>query len=227
MNAIRVVSVDVDGTLYRIRRIRSLWRMRGHRDLLRTFLWAYERLRVEGPFPDGASLKARGYALVAEHAGVSVDEARLRLDEVLRIVPGVLTRGARPYPSVREALLRAHRAGLRLVAFSEHDPERKIHRLGLGDLPWSLMLSAAEEGALKPHARSFLRITERLHVSPSEVLHMGDQERLDVAGALAAGMRAWLFSPAEPDVATAAERIVVGWDPDLFESLALQPSEKT
>ena len=45
-------------------------------------------------------------------------------------------------------------------------------------------------GHAKPRPEIFERAVETLGVAPSEILHIGDNERTDVRGALAAGLRA-------------------------------------
>ncbi|HET6432883.1 HAD-IA family hydrolase [Dyella sp.] len=60
-------------------------------------------------------------------------------------------------------------------------------------------VSAREVGAAKPHGDIFRAAVARLAVAPHEVLHVGDDPALDVAGARAAGLRtAWINRRGEP-----------------------------
>jgi len=62
-------------------------------------------------------------------------------------------------------------------------------RIGLQ--PWFRgSLAAREFGVGKPDPRIFAAACERLGCAPNEVLHVGDDLRLDVHGALDAGMQA-------------------------------------
>ncbi|MEW6733992.1 MAG: HAD family hydrolase [Acidobacteriota bacterium] len=51
-----------------------------------------------------------------------------------------------------------------------------------------------EAGRSKPHESVFLRTTTSLGISPQEMLHIGDLEVTDIAGAKAVGAKAVLFS---------------------------------
>jgi putative hydrolase of the HAD superfamily len=54
-------------------------------------------------------------------------------------------------------------------------------------------LSAREVGMGKPDVRIFQAAAQALQVAPQQILHVGDDESLDVLGALAAGMQtAWV-----------------------------------
>ena len=60
------------------------------------------------------------------------------------------------------------------------------------------VVTSAEVGARKPHTRPFTQICEKLGAPPDRVLHVGDNLRADVAGALRAGLTpVWLT--ANPD----------------------------
>lgn len=67
-----------------------------------------------------------------------------------------------------------------------------LHRIGLAE-HFRFSLGAREHGAPKPEASIFLAACDRLQRAPSEVLHVGDDPELDVAGAQRAGLRAcWI-----------------------------------
>jgi putative hydrolase of the HAD superfamily len=79
-----------------------------------------------------------------------------------------------------------------------------IGRIGLGR--WFRgSLGAREAGVSKPDPRIFHDACERLGYAPGEVLHVGDDLRLDVHGSLDAGLQAaWIRRPdhaAHPGVA--------------------------
>lgn len=60
-------------------------------------------------------------------------------------------------------------------------------------------LSAASFGAAKPAAAIFHAAAASVNARPEEVLHVGDDPDLDVAGALAAGLQAaWIVRPDAP-----------------------------
>lgn len=230
---VRVLSLDLDFTLYRPPRP---WRARtfldpelrvAGRTLLsasgRRFLSAFtstlEQMRGEAPLRDEEELRARHDELLFRSLGTADPATRRRAAELRLILPAFQTKGVRPFPGVRAALEGACRAGLRIAMLSDHHPAEKLARLGLDDLPWSALVSGESCGALKPSPVPFLRLAKQLGVDPAEVLHVGDREDTDVAGALAAGMRAWRFAALGVPPGR-AERVFSRWEPDLFGPLA-------
>ena len=80
-----------------------------------------------------------------------------------------------------------------VVALSNGNAD--IERIGIGSY-FRRSISAQAFGVGKPDARIFLAGAEACGVPPEDVLHVGDDEQLDVLGALAAGMQTvWLNRP--------------------------------
>ena len=73
------------------------------------------------------------------------------------------------------------------------------------------MINTEDVGALKPHPAAFLEAARKLGVDPAGVLHIGDREDCDIAGALAAGMRAALFHRGRKPSNTRAELVFSDW----------------
>ena len=93
------------------------------------------------------------------------------------------------YPEVREVLsaLAPRRSAILSNADHEHVAAWTF------TLPVELILISEAIGAYKPHPLVFRTALERLGLQPDEVLHVGDSEIDDVAGAKAAGLRvAWV-----------------------------------
>jgi HAD superfamily hydrolase (TIGR01509 family) len=67
-----------------------------------------------------------------------------------------------------------------------------VERIGIGRY-FCGSVSARDTGVAKPDARIFQAAADRLQLAPHQILHVGDDESLDVLGALAAGMQtAWI-----------------------------------
>lgn len=67
-----------------------------------------------------------------------------------------------------------------------------VHCVGIGQY-FCGSLSAREVGVGKPDARIFQAAAQVLQLRPEQILHVGDDESLDVLGALEAGMQtAWV-----------------------------------
>ena len=93
------------------------------------------------------------------------------------------------YADVRPALERL-RAKYRLFALSNGNAD--LGRCGLADL-FDGHVTASAAGAAKPDARIFAHLLRTAGVPPIEVLHVGDDPLADVVGATQAGMQTiWL-----------------------------------
>ncbi|PKO44923.1 MAG: HAD family hydrolase [Betaproteobacteria bacterium HGW-Betaproteobacteria-3] len=80
-----------------------------------------------------------------------------------------------------------------VVALSNGNAD--VHRVGIGQ-HFTAALSARELGLAKPDPRMFHAGAKALGVPPQDVLHVGDDAQLDVAGGLSAGMQvAWINRP--------------------------------
>lgn len=88
------------------------------------------------------------------------------------------------------------RAVYRLGSISNGNADLAL--IGLNHL-FGVRVHARDLGRAKPSPEIFHAACERLDCEPGEVLHVGDDPNLDVAGARAAGMRvAWLNRHGDP-----------------------------
>jgi putative hydrolase of the HAD superfamily len=92
---------------------------------------------------------------------------------------------------------------LPVVAVSNGNAD--LQRIGLGRY-FSAGFSAQEFGVGKPDARIFHAAAEAVGVAPHEVLHVGDDARLDVVGALDAGLQTVWVNRGGQDWTHAAHR---------------------
>ncbi|HOX44807.1 MAG TPA: HAD family hydrolase [Myxococcota bacterium] len=207
---LRAVCVDLDGTLYSIRRmmwghLRTLWPLRGFfRELNRV----RRELRREGRLADYRAEQARR---LAQRLGVTAAEAERRIHEVVEQRWMAVFASTRPRPGVGRALTELHDQGLALALLSDYPVGQKLRGLGLAELPFSVTLNAEETGALKPDRAPFEAVLARLDLPPERVLHIGDLEATDVSGALAAGMRAARIHERRRPPPTRAELVFRDW----------------
>lgn len=135
-----------------------------------------------------------------------LDALRDRCTEVLREALPAAARGAddlrgallaslrfEPYPEVPAVLEELGRMGVARVVVSNWDVSLHgvLEQTGLAPLLDGAVISA-EEGVAKPDPAIFARALRLVGVGPEEALHVGDTAEADVAGALAAGLRAVL-----------------------------------
>ena len=108
-------------------------------------------------------------------------------------VPGLVD-GYRVFPDVNRTMQRLRAAGVLCAVISNADDDvtdfcarlQFAHEL-------NLIVTSALIGFEKPDVRTFQAALEPLDVAGPDALHIGDQPRSDVAGALATGMRAALI----------------------------------
>ncbi len=177
---IRLISWDVDGTLY-------------HRGaLVRALLW--DAVCHPSRWPDLFRLRrrervldrARATALLSDAPPATVvsvadDE---RLDDWL--VQAI--RKLKPRRGAMRVLTAARALGLVQIVLSDFSAERKIAALGLTSY-FAAFYTSRALGGLKPSPRPFVEIQRRHAVLPEEHLHVGDRDDTDGAGARAAGAR--------------------------------------
>jgi len=102
--------------------------------------------------------------------------------------------GYRMFGDVLPALQRLREAGVKRAVISNADDdvaELCTHMAFAHEM--NLIVTSAIVGYEKPDARTYRAALEPLGVDPADTLHIGDQPKSDVAGALAIGMRAALI----------------------------------
>jgi len=99
---------------------------------------------------------------------------------------------------VRPALARLRATVPRLVMVSNANGtlHASMDRLGLAPY-FDLLLDSAVERVEKPDPVIFQRALDRSGARPETTVHVGDLYYVDVAGARAAGLAAWLFDPGD------------------------------
>lgn len=186
---IRAVSFDLDGTLYDDARTRwrFLWAAFPRWRTLRVGRRVREELRGRS-FDDGTGLLAEEARLCAERLERPVDAVRAQLSELFDVrLPRVLATVG-PREETRALLHDLARRGVALAIVSDRGSiHAKLAALGLADVPWGALISADDVGVLKPSPRLFATAARALGVEPTELLHVGDREDTDGAGARAAG----------------------------------------
>ncbi|HEY7035149.1 MAG TPA: HAD-IA family hydrolase [Thermomicrobiales bacterium] len=102
--------------------------------------------------------------------------------------------GYHVFDDVLPALANLRRAGIKRAVISNADADVTAlctHLAFAHDL--NAIVTSALVGWEKPDVRTFRAALDPLGVDPADALHIGDQPRSDVAGALATGMRATLL----------------------------------
>jgi HAD superfamily hydrolase (TIGR01549 family) len=203
-------SFDVDGTLYSIQLmiLRNLFSMLPLLGFFRDLHKIRAGLRGQGPFEDFRAEQARRLAV---YLGTSEEQAARQVERVIDRHWMRVFKKVRPFKGVRPALQALMERGLPVALISDYPMGGKLEGMGLADLPFAARINSEEVGALKPHPAPFEKAAEILGVDPKGVLHVGDREDCDVAGALAAGMRAARFHRGPRPSDTRAEFTFSDW----------------
>lgn len=208
---IRGVTLDVDGTLYDFRTMMRagfpalLFMRRDFFDLFQV----RDGMRGLGPLSDFRTEQARRLSQLRR---ISLGEARALVEDMVdRRWTRVFAR-VKPFRGLRRVLEELARGGLRLGLVSEYPIEPKLSLLGLADLPIAAKVCCEEVGALKPHPAAFRAAAERMELPPGEILHVGDREDSDVAGARCAGMRVALLGRGRHIIGTQADFTFSDWE---------------
>ncbi|MGB9599201.1 MAG: HAD family hydrolase [Myxococcota bacterium] len=183
---IKAVTFDMDGTLYNSARllIKILPEVLKNRRFIVEFYRVRESLRREGFKGDirREVIKRLSHKLIIAESDIEymIDETIYRLF-ASRIDRRLLFKGLRDFIDMLKA------NDVRLGIISDFPIEEKLMRLGLYFEPWRALINTEDIGALKPSIEPFQRAAELLAVEPGHILHIGDREDSDVAGAKRAG----------------------------------------
>lgn len=130
----------------------------------------------------------RVLATTVRHAYRAEYETRVR-----ESIPGLID-GYRVFPDAVPTMRRLRAAGISCAVISNADDDvtEFCDRLQLAR-EVDLIVTSALVGYEKPDVRTFQAALEPLDVAGPDAVHIGDQPRSDVAGALASGMRAALI----------------------------------
>ena len=198
MNAARVLSIDLDDTLWPVGPVIAAaetamlaWlRERHPRTVEGHTLESMRALRsgVADRYPERRhDLTFLRHRSLTELFGAS-GSGESRADEALEVF--LEQRNCvQLYDDVRPALTRLH-SRYRLFALSNGNAD--LERCGIAEF-FDGHVTAISAGAAKPDARIFASLIEKAGVPPHQVLHIGDDPWTDVVGATQAGMQAaWL-----------------------------------
>ena len=208
---IEAVTLDLDGTLYSIRRMifRNPFVMLPIMDVFKDLHRVRADLRGLGPFEDFRAEQARR---LAERRRITVEVATRLVERVVDQRWMKVFSRVRLFKGVRAAIEQLHRSEIRLGLISDYPITPKLAGMGLSDIPFAAVVNAEETGALKPHPASFQKASELLGIEPGSILHVGDREDCDVAGALESGFQAALFYRGKLPVDSRAELIFSDWE---------------
>jgi FMN phosphatase YigB (HAD superfamily) len=197
-DGVRAVLFDLDGTLYRQVRLRSLMAVelvtlaldgpgKASRRLraLRAYRAAQERLRQS----DAGVSDATQLADAARASGLPVAEVQTLVAEWMMNRPLKYLQFCRA-AGLDGLLAELDRHDVRAGVLSDYPAHAKLRALGLeGRFSPVLCATDSDIGAFKPSPRGFLRACAVWNLSPRDVLYVGDRVDVDAAGAAAAGMR--------------------------------------
>jgi len=158
------------------------------------------------------------FNLVLEHAGIALSDATDRALADLHEYHRRSNLWETVPPGVPEALDRLRALGLTLVVASNANGTVRAHfdRLGLA-ARFDLVLDSHDIGIEKPDPAFFAHGLRAIGLRAEDALHVGDFYSIDVVGARAAGLEAWLIDvagvngdrdcPRFPSLAAVVDRI--------------------
>ena len=187
----KAVSFDLDGTLYELpaTKTRLLLACFPRWRALRVGRAVREELRGR-VFESGQHLLDEEARVAAERLEIDAPTTKALLHDLFNVRLAKVLARTGPRHGVRALLEGLVKDGVKIAVISDRGHVReKLTSLGLADLPWSALLSADDEGVLKPAPALFARAAERCGVDAKDLVHVGDRDDADGAGARAAGAR--------------------------------------
>ena len=201
---IRAITLDLDDTLWPVRPT-----IEHAEDALRAWLDAHAP-RAGALARDRDAASAARQAVRAAHPHAIHDLTLLRREAIRHVLhaagedPALAEPAFEVFFAARQRVTLYDDALPALVALAARWPvvalsngNADVHRVGIG-AHFHASVNAASVGAAKPDARIFLAGAAEAGVAAEQVLHIGDDLALDVAGAQAAGMQtAWIRRPGD------------------------------
>lgn len=191
---IRALTLDLDDTLW------PIWPAIERAEAALQDYLAQHAPATAARYPLGA-MRALRDAVAAQHPHLAHDlsaQRRLSLEHALRSCDDDLACAEAAFEIFYAARNRVdlyddtlaglQRLGARFPLAALTNGNADLRVIGL-DRHFVFQLGAREHGAAKPDAGIFLAACERLGCAPDEVLHIGDDQELDVLGAHRAGLR--------------------------------------
>lgn len=126
--------------------------------------------------------------------------------------------------ATRSTLERIKAKGLKIGVFSDWPLFDKLKRIGVEDL-CDVVSNPETSGFLKPSAKAFREMIEKIGISPDMMLYVGDSYKKDVLGAGRAGMDAVLVNCNDPTSGKYPEAVKVcrNWEEfDTFVTTVLE-----
>jgi HAD superfamily hydrolase (TIGR01509 family) len=204
---LKVIVLDVDGTLYRQGPLRRAMLMRlltahmlrpgaGWRTFLalRAYRRAQEHLR-EDASGDVAAAQLR---LACEHSRLDEASVSACVERWMEREPLSLL-GRYVQPGLIEFLEACRARGLRLATLSDYPADAKLEALGITRyFDVNLCAQAPEIGVFKPNPRGLQVVLDRLGATASEAVYVGDRADVDAAAASAAGVACAILTDRTP-----------------------------
>lgn len=193
LSGIDAIAFDIDGTLYPswqltlralpffIRNIRFMNAF----GKVRLLLHKHSITNPDKPLPDFFGLQND---LLAAYLNSSVQEAGAFLEKEIYEGWKKIFLRIRPYPFVKEAIMKLKTAGFKIGILSDFPPEQK-------GTVWDILplcdvaIDSEVAGALKPSHIPFNLLAEALNTPCERILYVGNSKAYDVAGASAVGMK--------------------------------------
>jgi HAD superfamily hydrolase (TIGR01509 family) len=179
LGLVKVVSWDIDGTMYDLPALMSAFKW----DLFRRMLslgWVaawrdFFRLLRFKRFMD--RVRAAGHDCAVSAVPDRDAIGQTQADMYGRILPRLGVE-----PGVRELMAWFTARGTAQVVFSDYRPSTKLSALGL-DAFFDRIYAGEDLGHLKPAPAAFRSILDDLRLEPNELLHIGDRPDTDGAAA--------------------------------------------
>lgn len=204
LKSVKVVSWDIDGTMYDLHRLMSAFKRDLFRRMLsRNWLQAWRdffRLLRFKRFMDRVRKRRGDYRVGPVPHRDRIAETQ---DEMYgRILPEL---GA--IDGVKELLLWFEEKGVKQVVFSDYLASTKLTALDFSGF-FSDVYAGETIGHLKPARETFDHIIDDLGIEPHQLLHIGDRLDTDAAAAPTVGYQSLLLGGHYPTAREVFERLL-------------------
>ena len=197
LGEIDAVAFDIDGTLYRNHNLylRLIPHYLGNLRFFRKYNQVRKELRARPENADGYSdFFATQKELLAQKLCCTPQQAEEYLDKIVYSGLKKYFQKIKPCRGAPKLISALKKAGVKIALLSDFPPEQKGELWGIKE-NCDLLLSTEEIGALKPSAKPFEVLSQKLGVAPEKILYVGNRHAYDVEGPKNVGLKTAWFIP--------------------------------
>lgn len=182
---------DLDGTIYNKKALKLFFSLSFINKL--PLMLSYLKVRKNNYGVDCGSKEAFQNKIIEELANqssISKEKSEKFINEFMDKFVKILKSRYKPNNDIVNVINKYHSRGTKIVCLSDYSKvKERLLALNIDIDKFTLIKSSEDYGTLKPATKPFFEIAEKLNISPSKIVVVGDRDDTDGEGARKSNMR--------------------------------------